>query len=49
VKRHVHELGHRVANGFGFRRHVLGTAEVDLPGAVALSEQSTDSRKRNPQ
>src|SRR2546430_675760 len=29
------QLGHRVAHGFGFRRHVLGTADVDLPGAVA--------------
>src|SRR6266513_3808029 len=28
------QLGHRVAHGFGFRRHVLGTADVDLSGAV---------------
>src|SRR6266513_1078454 len=28
------QLGHRVAHGFGFRWHVLGTADVDLAGAV---------------
>src|SRR5882757_7091379 len=29
------KLGHRVAHGLGFRRHVPGTANVDLPGAVS--------------
>jgi len=29
------KLGHGVAHGFRFRRHVLGTTDVDLPGAVA--------------
>src|SRR6266480_2270011 len=37
------KLGHRVAHGFGFRWHVLGTADVDLAGADRKSTRLNSS------